>query len=211
MKFGPGLESHLFCFFLYLQNGWTPLHFASKAGFLNVVTLLIESGASPKFETKVRCLAEMPSPLAIEHCYKRTHWANPMNEIHLESHFVFLSNQDGRVAICYAAMANHLAVLSFLMKKDHNTQHLMEDRKVTAHSYILPLLNRFSFFPCPFSFHKCVINATVSWPWNNPQHSQQLPWCPVLLLSDPLQSSITNWLIACPLPEKNQERSLSLV
>ena len=87
-----------------------------------------------------------------------------MNEIHLESHFVFLSNQDGRVAICYAAMANHLAVLSFLMKKDHNTQHLMEDRKVTAHSYILPLLNRFSFFHCPFSFHKCVINATVSWP-----------------------------------------------
>lgn len=36
----------------YLQNGWTSLHFAAKAGYLNVVKLLVESGASTKFETK---------------------------------------------------------------------------------------------------------------------------------------------------------------
>lgn len=34
-----------------LQNGWTPLHCAARAGFLDVVKLLVESGASPKAET----------------------------------------------------------------------------------------------------------------------------------------------------------------
>jgi len=35
----------------WLQNGWTPLHFAAKAGHLDVVKLLVESGACPKHET----------------------------------------------------------------------------------------------------------------------------------------------------------------
>lgn len=34
-----------------LQNGWTALHCASRAGFSDVVKLLVESGASPKSET----------------------------------------------------------------------------------------------------------------------------------------------------------------
>ena len=34
-----------------LQDGWTPLHSAAKAGYLNVVTLLVESGASTMAET----------------------------------------------------------------------------------------------------------------------------------------------------------------
>lgn len=71
------------------KNGWTALHFAAKAGYLNVVKLLTESGASPKFETK-----------------------------------------EGKVSICFAAAANHSDVLSFLMKRDHNTNHLMDDKKV---------------------------------------------------------------------------------
>ena len=33
------------------QNGWTPLHFAAKAGHMDVVKLLVESGACPKHET----------------------------------------------------------------------------------------------------------------------------------------------------------------
>lgn len=33
------------------KNGWTPLHCAAKAGHLDVVRLLCESGASPKNET----------------------------------------------------------------------------------------------------------------------------------------------------------------
>ena len=35
-----------------LQNGWTSLHFAAKAGYLHVVKYLVESGASTKHETK---------------------------------------------------------------------------------------------------------------------------------------------------------------
>ena len=34
------------------QNGWTALHHAAKAGHLDVVTLLVEAGASPNHETK---------------------------------------------------------------------------------------------------------------------------------------------------------------
>ena len=34
-----------------MQDGWTPLHSAAKAGFLNVVSLLVESGASTTAET----------------------------------------------------------------------------------------------------------------------------------------------------------------
>jgi ankyrin repeat protein len=37
--------------YLVLQNGWTPLHCVARAGFLDVVKLLVESGASPKAET----------------------------------------------------------------------------------------------------------------------------------------------------------------
>ncbi|CAK1601307.1 unnamed protein product [Parnassius mnemosyne] len=37
------------------KNGWTPLHCAAKAGHLNVVKLLCESGASPKSETNLSC------------------------------------------------------------------------------------------------------------------------------------------------------------
>lgn len=34
------------------QHNWTPLHFAAKAGYLEVVRLLVETGASCKSETK---------------------------------------------------------------------------------------------------------------------------------------------------------------
>ena len=75
---------------LHLQNGWTSLHFSSKAGYLNVVKLLVESGASTRFETK-----------------------------------------DGKLPICYAASYNHADVLSYLMHKEHGTQYLMDDKKVS--------------------------------------------------------------------------------
>lgn len=35
------------------KNGWTPLHCAARAGYLDVVKLLVESGASPKSETNL--------------------------------------------------------------------------------------------------------------------------------------------------------------
>uniref|UniRef100_A0A8W8JLN2 Uncharacterized protein n=1 Tax=Magallana gigas TaxID=29159 RepID=A0A8W8JLN2_MAGGI len=37
--------------------------------------------------------------------------------------------KEGKVSICFAAAANHSDVLSFLMKRDHNTNHLMDDKK----------------------------------------------------------------------------------
>lgn len=38
------------------RSGYTPLHCAAKAGYLNVVKLLVESGASPKSETAHGCV-----------------------------------------------------------------------------------------------------------------------------------------------------------
>jgi len=37
------------------KNGWTPLHCAARAGHLDVVKLLVESGGSPKTETNLGC------------------------------------------------------------------------------------------------------------------------------------------------------------
>ena len=37
---------------LIFQNGWTPLHYAAKAGHLEAVKLLCETGANPNNETK---------------------------------------------------------------------------------------------------------------------------------------------------------------
>ena len=34
-----------------MQEGWTPLHCAAQAGYLNVVKLLVESGSSTKVVT----------------------------------------------------------------------------------------------------------------------------------------------------------------
>lgn len=31
---------------LFLQNGWTALHYAAKQGYLDMIQLLIDSGAS---------------------------------------------------------------------------------------------------------------------------------------------------------------------
>ena len=74
---------------MFFQGGFTPLHFASRAGHLEVVCLLVESGASPAHETK-----------------------------------------DGKVPLNFAAANNHADVLSFLLKKEHDTHRLMDDKKV---------------------------------------------------------------------------------
>ncbi|ODM93658.1 Ankyrin-3 [Orchesella cincta] len=68
---------------------WTPLICASKAGHLDTVKLLMESGASPLAKTS-----------------------------------------KGHSAIWFAAAENHNDVLSYLMKKEHDTYGLMDDKEV---------------------------------------------------------------------------------
>ena len=70
------------------QHGWTPLHYAARAGQLDVVTLLVESGASATHESK-----------------------------------------DNKTALTLAAGNNHADVLSYLLKHEHDTHRLMDDKK----------------------------------------------------------------------------------
>ncbi|ODM88846.1 Ankyrin-3 [Orchesella cincta] len=67
---------------------WTPLICAAQAGHLDVVRLLVESGASP-----------------------------------------LAKNVKGHSAIWFAAAENHNDVLSYLMRKDHDTYGLLEDKE----------------------------------------------------------------------------------
>lgn len=41
-----------------------------------------------------------------------------------------IETKDGKTPICYAAAASHTEVLSFLMRKKHDTHNLMDDKKV---------------------------------------------------------------------------------
>lgn len=73
---------------------------ASKAGHLEVVKLLVESGASPLAKTS-----------------------------------------KGHSAIWFAAAENHNDVLSYLMKKEHDTYGLMDDKDVKKTNTKLQLNN----------------------------------------------------------------------
>jgi ankyrin repeat protein len=86
-------EKYLTCIpkpmYEYSQELWTPLICASKAGHLDVVKLLVESGASPLAKTS-----------------------------------------KGHSPIWFAAAEIHIPVLSYLMKKEHDTYGLMDDKEV---------------------------------------------------------------------------------
>ena len=43
---------------------------------------------------------------------------------------MLFSLQDGKFPICYAASSGHLAVVSFLLGEELNTERLLADRKV---------------------------------------------------------------------------------
>lgn len=74
---------------------WSPLHYASKYGFLEVIELLVDSGADPS------CLSK-----------------------------------DDKVPLCAAAAAGHYNAVSFLLKKEHDTLNLMDDRTVSLNCLI---------------------------------------------------------------------------
>lgn len=75
--------------------GWTALHYSSKNGFLPVVKILVENGATAKVPTK-----------------------------------------DGKVPLCLAAAEGHYDIISYLLKKDHDTSDLMEDKHVRARLFL---------------------------------------------------------------------------
>lgn len=85
---------------LFIKEMWTPLHCACKAGHLDVVKLLMESGASPLAKTA-----------------------------------------KGQYPIWFAAAENHNAVLSYMMKKEHDSYGLMEDRDVRNNILLIILHN----------------------------------------------------------------------
>lgn len=87
--------SHLILF----QKGWSPLHYAARNGFLNVVSLLIDSGADPTATTK-----------------------------------------DGKVALCCAAAAGHIDVLSYLLNQEHDPLVLMDDKTVIIDEPIMSVI-----------------------------------------------------------------------
>ncbi|XP_076081609.1 uncharacterized protein LOC143052446 isoform X2 [Mytilus galloprovincialis] len=103
------------------KRGRTALHLAAANGHLDMVALLLGQGAD------------------INACDK-----NGWTSLHFSAKAGFLNvvkllvesgasakfeTKDGKVPICYAAAMNHSEVLSYLLRKDHNTQHLMDDKK----------------------------------------------------------------------------------
>ncbi|XP_033736705.1 serine/threonine-protein phosphatase 6 regulatory ankyrin repeat subunit A-like isoform X2 [Pecten maximus] len=103
------------------KRGRTALHLAAANGHIDMVALLLGQGAD------------------INACDK-----NGWTALHFSAKAGYLTvvkllvegaaspkfeTKDGKVPICYAAAANHSDVLSYLMRKDHNTQHLMDDKK----------------------------------------------------------------------------------
>jgi len=38
--------------------------------------------------------------------------------------------RDGKIPICFAAQFNHFKTLSYLMQREHNSQKLIDDKKV---------------------------------------------------------------------------------
>lgn len=67
------------------------MHYASKHGYLEVVTLLTESGADPCAQSK-----------------------------------------EEKIPLCCAAQSGHYDVLSYLLKKEHDTLQLIEDKSVSV-------------------------------------------------------------------------------
>ena len=107
---------------IHPQEGWTALHCAASAGFLDVAKLLVESGASAEVivgtNTNITTTTTTTTPTIIPTTTTK-------------------SNQDetknGRVALWYAASEGHNAVLYFLLREKHKSYSLLEDRRVSCH------------------------------------------------------------------------------
>jgi hypothetical protein len=70
--------------------------------------------------------------------------ANPKNE-----------TKDGKVPLCYAAASCHSHVLSYLVLQDHDTIHLMEDKKVQFNQFMYTIRESM------FCFNKSMAQTKV--------------------------------------------------
>ena len=85
MLLGQGADIHV-----PDKEGWLPLHHAAHTGFLDVVKLLVESGAPATAETNA-----------------------------------------GNIPLWYAAAAGNINVVTYLLRQEHDTESLLQDRKFT--------------------------------------------------------------------------------
>ncbi|XP_071964995.1 uncharacterized protein [Antedon mediterranea] len=137
------------------NTGIIPLHLASQSGHLAVAGLLLSKSTNQlhikdkKGRTCLHIAAsnghyEMVALLLGQGSDINTCDKNGLTALHYASKVGFLKvvkllvesgaspkfeSKDGKVPICYAATAQHYDVLSYLMKKDFNSQNLMDDKK----------------------------------------------------------------------------------
>ncbi len=72
------LLSHITQTLWLLQRGWAPLHYAARHGFLDVVQLLVDSGADPTLKAKdgrvpLCCAAGAGHYAVLSYLFKKEH------------------------------------------------------------------------------------------------------------------------------------------
>ncbi|XP_078693591.1 uncharacterized protein LOC144922996 isoform X3 [Branchiostoma floridae x Branchiostoma belcheri] len=103
------------------KRGRTALHLAAANGHLDMVALLLGQGSDINVFDK--------NGWTSLHFAAKAGFLNVVKLLVESGASPKFETKDGKVPICYAASCQHHDVLSYLMKKDHNTTLLMDDKK----------------------------------------------------------------------------------
>ncbi|XP_033121320.1 serine/threonine-protein phosphatase 6 regulatory ankyrin repeat subunit C-like isoform X2 [Anneissia japonica] len=103
------------------KKGRTCLHIAAANGHYEMVALLLGQGSDINTCDK--------SGLTALHYASKVGFLKVVKLLVESGASPKFESKDGKVPICYAATAQHYDVLSYLMKKDLNSQNLMDDKK----------------------------------------------------------------------------------